>query len=187
VGNAAQKVGNVVRTVSIAPVAILASKVGAPDFVKNIIQKVDPSKPDAPVQVAPAGSVIVYQDENGNVITEAEYKRRTAAIADQQASAIKARQDAAVAASLPKWTLPPTPTFTPPPPVYQQPVYPQPVYQQPSAGGGGTLLPSPQYTPAPSNASQAAAAPASGTFNPLVAGAALLAVPLVALLTGGHK
>jgi hypothetical protein len=165
----------------------------APKPLRKVLAKIDPTakRRPAPLPPATAETVNEYQDENGNVISEAEYNRRMAEIAaanNAPPPAPPAQNSGPI--KLPPFQLPPSPTFTPAP-APQQASQPfdfsafAPQASSPASGGGGTLLPSSQFTPAPGSADQAAAAPAPGKFNPIIAAGALIAVPLVAMLTGG--
>jgi len=58
----------------------------APKSVRRVLAKVDPTRPK-PAPVAAPGEEIVYQDTNGNVITEAEYNRQVAEAEAANASA----------------------------------------------------------------------------------------------------
>jgi hypothetical protein len=168
----------------------------APPALKRVLKKVDPTvRRSAPPPPAPAGSVNEYQDENGNVISEAEYNRRMAAYAAQNSA--PAPQSAGPIKVAPPAAPTPVPSFQLPTAPTQSELQRQAFdafssAAQASGGGGGgggsgggsTLMPSQQFTQAPSSADQAAPAP-GGKFNPIIAAGALIAVPLVAMITGG--
>lgn len=156
----------------------VAAKTKSP-LAKALVKNVSiASKPKPPKPVAQPGGGTVYQDENGNTITQAEYERRMAEYAAAQAAA------AVPAAHVSK------PAYQPPvaPTIPHLPSAAELLRQAPSSSSyietgssSGTVLPPAASTPVPSIPAQAA--PAKG--NPVMTIAAFAAIPLVLGLTGG--
>lgn len=130
---------------------------------KRVVQRPSPAAPGEPVE---------YQDENGNVITQAQYEAIQACWSGGGTWANGACQRTYSGAPAPS----PQPSQD----------WSQYIPPQPSSGGGGggsgepSLLPAAASTPVPSTAD--AAEPKKS--NPLLAIAAFVAVPVVMGLTG---
>lgn len=184
--------------VAVAPVLTLPV-VAAKRITKKLFKGQTQTAP------APSDATVVYQDENGNVISQARYE----AILAQNACIAKGsgwnwNGSACVAAPSPQspQSQPSQPSQPAQPDVnsmiqayVQQQAAAQQAAQQAaqSSGGGGAAPSASDYyarpTSAPAASSMpsyaAAAEPAKGGANPLLAAAAFIAVPAVMLLTGG--
>ncbi len=177
------------------PSNVLAVATGGTSLLlaKTVVQKVMPGKRSPP---PPAGSKVVYQDENGHPISKAEYERRQALYEAQSqcyAKGMTWNGTACVASTAPVSDPGYGPTASGQsfvqPPSDQSSMYP-------SSGGGGSSGSSQDFGPPPDasatpTADQSApmdpppAPPApTGKLNPLVAVATFAAVPLLLGLTG---
>ncbi len=172
--------------------------------VTKLVQKVMPGK-RAPAAKPKAGQKVEYQDENGNVITKAEYDRRQGLYEQQSACYAKGTfwqwSNNACQYLVPKTSSDPGVPSPSPSSSGQSFTDPNMYAPQSSGGGGGggapsssdyyqggasdaSAMPPADATPAPTSVDEVAPAAPPGKLNPLVAVAAFAAVPLVLGLTG---
>jgi hypothetical protein len=159
----------------------------APKSVKKILRKIDPTaKRQAPAPAPTAEAAVEFQDENGNVITEAEYNRRVA-----EMNAANAAPPPAATGQVRQLPVPSGSSFIPAMPSNQE------LFRQAAAAssfsapspsapsGGGFMLPPPQAMQVPQALSPSGPAEAPKKMSPILTIAAFAAVPIVLGLTGG--
>ncbi len=168
--------------------------------VTKLVQKVMPGK-RAPAAKPKAGQKVEYQDENGNVITKAEYDRRQGLY--EQQSACMAQGKSWTGSNCIAQAGAQNQAVSDPGPSSSGQSFTDPnMYAPQSSGGGGgggapsssdyyqggasdaSAMPPADATPAPTSVDEVAPAAPPGKLNPLVAVAAFAAVPLVLGLTG---